>query len=684
MYEIRPESIKTFLEDSNIKLPRFQRKQTWDASKNFKLCISIFKEYPIGVSILSIETVEHKTTRWLLDGRQRRNALMQMAEDPENIYLWAKKFIGFKDKHQPQEVETFFWDKINLYLEQDDLDTNQNDENITADTEDEALPEEPKEDNSQYESNSISKTKGLELMLNIILMVHNKNKKYSGFSRPFDFTKWISDLPYVENTNGRIILNSRRIKSFIGEYKSFCHLDKRDYEFKANFGDFLKSRFRPSGSDHDKILVELTRNWDKILDRIDLLDNIDNLLLNSKIGLIEVKNINTADGQKIFNIINSEGTQLTAVEILSAKPNWNKVIKNPNASLVKEAKELYASINIKSDDIVRWDVPATLIPRLKLSNFIFKDFTDNKSGFEKKLTLGFKLLSGILIGGIKKEDINKLSTVTSINWEIDIDNLLNDLNTVIKLLSEYEYFKYLQSWKGSIMETLSDTIALNFLVITYMDWKRKGSPIGSSVPTKQFQKNSVILLDRLVYEYVTRQWRGSTDSKFAQNISTFNIQPVIYAPIEKKKWLNLLKEIIDKNTIDDVNIYQKILEPILYHFYCIKKLSGPDTGLYSTHVDHIIPQALFKKSALPNKELIQNNLYNLALLPGNENISKSDDRLVEITNQWLKDQILKYEFIKEKDFVKYSDLSNIETLKNERRKHFEMTFDTERDNLFNN
>jgi hypothetical protein len=234
------------------------------------------------------------------------------------------------------------------------------------------------------------------------------------------------------------------------------------------------------------------------------------------------------------------------------------------------------------------------------------------------------------------------------------------------------------------MDILSDTIALNFLVLTYKDWKRKGSPIGSSVQTKQFQKNSVILLDRLIFEYITRQWRGSSDAKFAQNISAFNTQPIIYVPVEKAKWSNILKDIFDKNMIEDININQKILEPILYHFYCLKQLSGPDTGLYSTHVDHIVPQALFKKSALANKDLLQNNLFNLALLPANENISKSDDRLIEITNQWLKDQILKYEFIAEKDYLKYSDLNNLDSLKKERRKYFEKTFDSDRDNLFNN
>ena len=78
MYEIRPESIKTFITDRNVKLPRFQRKQTWDDKKNFQLCISLFKEYPIGVSILSVDESKGRTIRWLLDGRQRKNALAMM------------------------------------------------------------------------------------------------------------------------------------------------------------------------------------------------------------------------------------------------------------------------------------------------------------------------------------------------------------------------------------------------------------------------------------------------------------------------------------------------------------------------------------------------------------------------------------------------------------------------------
>lgn len=234
------------------------------------------------------------------------------------------------------------------------------------------------------------------------------------------------------------------------------------------------------------------------------------------------------------------------------------------------------------------------------------------------------------------------------------------------------------------MDILSDAIALNFIIISFKDWKRKGSPVGASVSVRQFQKNSFILYDRLIYEYVTRQWRGSSDSKIAQNITSLSSQPELFIPVEKDKWLKILKEIFDLNTIDDTPINQKILEPVLYHFYCIRKIAVPDSGLYSIEVDHIIPQALFKQaSTIENKDIIQHNLFNLALLPKNENISKSSSKLIEINDQWLKDQIMKYEFINETDFQKFSNINNLNELKAHRRSYFEDTFDSKRDNILN-
>lgn len=39
MYEIRPESVKTFITDKNMRLPRFQRKQTWGEEKIFNFVL---------------------------------------------------------------------------------------------------------------------------------------------------------------------------------------------------------------------------------------------------------------------------------------------------------------------------------------------------------------------------------------------------------------------------------------------------------------------------------------------------------------------------------------------------------------------------------------------------------------------------------------------------------------------
>ena len=221
MYEIRPESIKTFIDDQSIKLPRFQRKQTWDDKKNFQLCISLFKEYPLGVCILNIEKDGTNTTKWLLDGRQRRNALSSFYLDPENIYTWGKKFIGFKNSDQPFKLEEKYWLKINDFLEDEELV-----EKI-FDEQDEIEENDTSTDSSSSELQTAGEKSGLFLLLEIIKLVHNKTTKFSGFTQPFDFTKYVkNNLPYLDNSSGHTRLNSKKIRSFIDSYKSFCRVDR--------------------------------------------------------------------------------------------------------------------------------------------------------------------------------------------------------------------------------------------------------------------------------------------------------------------------------------------------------------------------------------------------------------------------------------------------------------------------
>ena len=121
-YEIRPESIKTFIEDRTVKLPRFQRKQTWDEKKDFALAISVFKGFPLGVVVINKEVENRKPLKWLLDGRQRRNALTNMLLDPEAIYVWARRFVGFKQSAEATDIEDLYWKKIEEYLGADDTD----------------------------------------------------------------------------------------------------------------------------------------------------------------------------------------------------------------------------------------------------------------------------------------------------------------------------------------------------------------------------------------------------------------------------------------------------------------------------------------------------------------------------------------------------------------------------------
>lgn len=685
MYEIRPESIKTYITDRTIRLPRFQRKQTWDDKKNFQLCISIFKNYPMGVCILSLEEEKGKVVRELLDGRQRRNALMSMYENPENIYNWARKFLGFKNNAQPQDIQEIFYDKINEYLEADD----ESDKSGVAESADADDVENDGDVSEEDSSDSLDSIDGLELLLYIITLVHNNYNHGTGFSRPFDFSKYVDKLPYIENvaTAKKYEMNGKGLKTFINEYHNYCDINDVEYDEQKSFIAYIKSRCEVKKDMDNAFELLVKQNWEKVIARINLVDRIEGILGSSKIGLIEVKNIAPADSQKIFNIINSEGVKLTAAEILSAKPHWNKLIKNPVSEALEATKILYKNMGMSQNDVVRWDIPATLLGRLG-NNVIYKnlswDSKNQKAEFEKKLTLGFKTLSGIYKKGVKKEDIEKLGMDKSIDWETGVEVVISDLKTVIKLVEDIPYFKFLKSWKATLMELTSDTIAMNFLLLAYFDWKRKGCPIGSNTQTKQFQKNCFILWDKLIYEYIFRQWRGSSDSIVANNLASIDHAPALYVPISEDKWKAALKEIADKAQINNADVTVALMKPVLYHMYCMKEISAPDSK-YAIEVDHIIPQALFKTSLIERKEILQDSLYNLGLLPKDENVSKSDKKLSSIDNSWLKEQVAKYESVStDKEIADFSNINNYDKLFKKRKKLFDEVYSSCRNNLINN
>lgn len=672
MYEIKPESIKTFITDRNVKLPRFQRKQTWDEKKNFELCISLFKKYPIGVSILSVDTIKGSTVRWLLDGRQRRNALTRLYEDPENIYYWAKKFIGFKNSDQLADVSDKFWAKVNEYIDADDDDQDSQEPILDSDIPDTT------ESNSDYTEETNTSLAGLDLLLEIIKMVHNKQTKCSGFTRHFDFGRYVEKLPYYDSATGNLL--SREVRIFIDNYRDFCSTRGIEYSDKKSFSDFINNRY--SVKDDEKLKQFFNTNWKLILERIEILDKIDALLSDSSIGLILARNLSPTDSQKIFNIINSKGEKLTAVEVLSAKPSWNEKIDSPTEDMRKSVKHLYTQIGTVYSDIVRWDLCATFAERWG-ENFIISNFTSSKSDFEKKITIGFKILAGIYEKGVKKESIEKLSKNTEIRWNTDYETIVRDFQSMSQIIGTSIYFRYFKSWRTTIMDITSDAVALNFALTAYRDWSRKDKPIGTDAVTRKFQKNCFILLDKLVYEYVLRQWHGASDQKIANNLEVFDMEPEIILPVAKEKWEAILTEIFDSSRIADIDISPSYMKTLLYHFYCMKNQQGPDTDC-EIELDHIIPQDTFNNSTVERKEVKQHNILNLGLLPKNENISKGKKRLIEINNNWMRDQIEKYEYVSRDDFALYSDLANLDEIFTKRKELFYDAYLVCRDKILNN
>lgn len=376
-YDIRSESIKTFINDRNIKLPRFQRKQTWDEKKNFKLCISLFKQFPIGVCIFSVdESRTGKTMRWLLDGRQRKNALTLLNEDPENVYLWAKKFIGFKPNDQPSEVKKKFYESIYNFLEEFEDESHSTDNSSSQ--EDVVIADEA---NSTSDSNEGSLVPndvdlsgndyGINLLLDLILATHRKDAKSSGFTRPFDFTRYVERLPYVQNGD---ILSSKLLKQeFIAVYRTYCDNKDLEYNIVDSFIAFITDRFNVINPEVNttKLKALIIQNWDDILVRIELLQRVDEVLLNRKIGYIEVKNLTQTESKKIFTLLNSEGAKLNFVEVLSAKAKWNVKVKIENEDTKEIITKLYKEqLGTSIESIVKWDLPAVFLKKIE-DNIIF-------------------------------------------------------------------------------------------------------------------------------------------------------------------------------------------------------------------------------------------------------------------------------------------------------------------------
>ena len=669
-YRIEPLSISSFLDENKMRLPRFQRKATWDKKQNFELAISVFQDYPVGVVIVNKE----KDVSWLLDGRQRRNALKQMRENPVELYEWARAYIGFAKNADEFTVKQSYWDKVEKYLTTEIKDS----ENTSSDD----VSYEGVEENSNEEDSfdSQKQRKGLTTLLNLILMVHQNKPSGSKWELTFDFTKYFTRIKYAPMSNNEKVdpvLLRRFILELINDAERVNDGDiTEDYLF-----DFYNNTYAFKDSMENKFKAELNKRFKDIKNSIDIINETEKIFSDARIGIIWLTNASPLDAQNIFSRINKGGTQLKAEELLSAKPYWNVEVKVTDSNVEKLVSEMYSKLDVsKQETIVRWDIAATLLQRISDQMLIFDDYSHVKKEEipMDRVTLGFKLISSFFEQGMSSKYVIDLEK-NNLDWNIDIMNMVNDINKDCEILLSTPFFQTLQSWKKPMTKLLGNAIALEFLTIIWLDWKDKGKPTVASGNLKAVQRDAKILFDRLVYEYSTKTWRGSGDSKMANDIKNWKSR---IQPVDSQAWKNFINGACS-GVYNGQNTTVNLLRPVLYYYYVLTDSTPYNQVNTSFDVDHIIPQEAFKDNIMIDSKL-KDSLSNLALLPKKDNISKKSKKLNEITHQWLINSITTFAGIQKIDFEKYSNVMNITDLKTEREKMFENAFSLNRDKALSN
>ena len=662
-YTIEALPITTFLDDSTLKLPRFQRKATWKKKQNFELAISVFQDYPVGVVIVNKE----KNQSWLLDGRQRRTALKTMREDPVQLYDWAKTYIGFKATEDQLDIQRLYWSKVERYLRTDTSAMSEAEDEDAVDYE--GAENDRDDDENSFDSHQ--QREGLKTLLDLILMVHQVKKGVSRWEKLFDFTEHFGVLPYAPR-KAQGVIQPAALRKWILELASAT---KEELTVDSFVDFYLDRSALKQESLEESFRQDVINHWADIKTSVDTLARAEKVFTDARIGVIILTKASPLDAQNIFSRINAGGTQLTAEELLSAKPYWNKEVQNVDDVTDNEVSKLYKSLDVpKPESVVRWDIAATLLSRIDPTHLVFDKYSDEELSLQK-VSLGFKLLSSFFVGGMSSKSVIELESYEGIDWNRDISNLVLEINQVCEVLLATDFFKFFDNWNRSITSLLGYAEALEFLTIVWKDWRDHNKPTASSGSSDlhAVQRDAKVLFDRLVYEYATRQWRGSGDSRMARDIKEWKQRLTI---VGKDDWHSFIEGAV-KGSHNGQATTVSILRPVLYYYYVLTD-QGPGNGInVSFDVDHIIPKEKFADNQSVDANL-RDSLGNLALLPKKDNVSKKNKLLNEVTDPWLKSQISAYTGISQSDFATYSSVAKVNDLVKERVEYYYIAFDDRR------
>ena len=656
-YRIVEHNAVAFADNPRIKFPRFQRKQTWNEKDNFKLCISVFKGYPIGVVIVNSQNGND----FLLDGRQRRNALKLMKDDPKSVYLWAKAFVKFNYTEDEDTLKEMFWVSIDEYL-QHEASRNENNNNAKEEGESESQDsEEESSFNQETYENSYDfdqQYDSLKSLLDFVLLCHpfkaarNETIKKTRLQRMYEFNNIIAidQLDYAETEGGDYVINHSRLKRFIDSI-----IKEEKIETAEDFANVLMRKFRLTDKESEKMKRFVTQHWDYYDSSLKVIGRINDVIGQATVGMISLTNADVLDAQNIFSLVNHSGTPLSAEELLSARPFWNVSLRNPSAELVERKKEMYSFLEIPiPDETCRWDISATFLNRIDTNGLIFgKD-----NAFTTIISLSFRLISSLFVDGINNTSVTQLEKKQTINWEVDIEKLIKEMKKMIDFIEDIDYFKYMLAWNQSVLSLTSNSIALEFCSVLFKRFQELGIQTKSSANYSQFCRDAVVLFDRLVYEYSIRMWTGSSDSAVANHLKNISQRFIL---IDQKEWKSFINE-IDSGSYKGKPTSSSTLKPFLYHSYFLRKMMPAFKNANTQYdIDHLIAKKFFdSNNSLPQQ--FKNNYLNFSILPKGENIEKTDKKLNEIHDTWLIEQIKKYANITDDDIQLFSNLANVNKL----------------------
>lgn len=668
-YSIETRTVTEFVTDNTIRLPRFQRKSTWGPRQNFELAISMFKEYPLGVIVINDEI----GTSWLLDGRQRRNALKELRDNPDKVYDAARSYIKFKPSESEDIIKRSFWKVVDSYLLDEDKadDPNILTENIA--------------DDIQCDINRERQREGLDVLLDIILMVHQKKKDkesgrvYGKWERLFKLDRFLSNLSYATKRDN-FCISPEQLHTFLLMVAQKAKDDKR--ELTASFFIDLMDENIKEGKEAE-FRNYIQKNWCDISKVIDVVKRSEEIFRRARIGVISIKNVTPLDAQNIFSAINSSGTRLEPEELISAKPFWNEPVDGCGKELVDLVNQLYTRLDVTAPAdgrVVRWDLAATLMGRVKDNNLFFEDYKASANVTNKfsEISIGFKFLSSWFMKGISKVHIGAIEQSKSIVWPRSIDEFIEDFNRMCAVLLKDDFFQSLNHWQRPFTKLFGTGATFDFCAIILKDWQDLGEPSHPGAELNKFYRHARSLFDNLAFEYATGFWKGSGDSKMAKHINKPNDRIV---PLDSNIWLPLIKELCKNGKYNGQNIGRTNIEPLIYYQMVIRNCHHPLDNL-KYEIDHIIPQALIKdNTAVP--EGFMDSLVNLSLLPEQSNNSKKALLLSDLKDDTLGHTVSRFTGLDISDFPKYSDISNLEPLILRRTELWVSNFGKDREQALN-